>query len=69
MTACAWCEVAMEEEERKRLASDEMGMDIYKFREKLAQMGLKYFWKGAGDLARRPAFRMPDSPCCPAGFS
>jgi len=34
--------VAMEEEKRKRLASGELGMDIYKFREKLAEMGLKY---------------------------
>jgi 4-hydroxy-4-methyl-2-oxoglutarate aldolase len=32
----------MEEEKRKRLASGELGMDIYKFREKLAEMGLKY---------------------------
>ncbi len=34
--------VAMEEEKRKRLASGELGMDIYKFREKLAELGLKY---------------------------
>jgi 4-hydroxy-4-methyl-2-oxoglutarate aldolase len=34
--------VAMEEEKRLRLASGELGMDIYKFREKLAEMGLKY---------------------------
>jgi 4-hydroxy-4-methyl-2-oxoglutarate aldolase len=34
--------MAMEEEKRKRLASGELGMDIYKFREKLAEMGLKY---------------------------
>src|SRR3954469_16533585 len=34
--------VAMEEEKRKRLASGELGMDIYKFREKLAEMGLTY---------------------------
>jgi 4-hydroxy-4-methyl-2-oxoglutarate aldolase len=33
---------AMEEDKRKRLASGELGMDIYKFREKLAEMGLKY---------------------------
>ena len=32
----------MEEEKRKKLASGELGMDIYKFREKLAEMGLKY---------------------------
>ena len=34
--------VAMEEEKRLRLASGELGMDIYKFREKLAELGLKY---------------------------
>ena len=34
--------VVMEEEKRKRLASGELGMDIYKFREKLAAMGLRY---------------------------
>jgi 4-hydroxy-4-methyl-2-oxoglutarate aldolase len=32
----------MEEEKRMRLASGELGMDIYKFREKLAELGLKY---------------------------
>jgi len=32
----------MEEGKRKRLASGELGMDIYKFRETLAEMGLKY---------------------------
>ena len=31
-----------EESKRKRLASGELGMDIYKFREKLAELGLKY---------------------------
>jgi 4-hydroxy-4-methyl-2-oxoglutarate aldolase len=34
--------VDAEEGKRKRLASGELGMDIYKFREKLAEMGLKY---------------------------
>ena len=34
--------VALEEEKRKRLASGELGMDIYKFREKLAALGLEY---------------------------
>jgi 4-hydroxy-4-methyl-2-oxoglutarate aldolase len=34
--------VSMEEEKRLRLASGELGMDIYKFREKLAELGLKY---------------------------
>ncbi len=33
---------ANEEEKRKRLASGELGMDIYKFREKLAELGLEY---------------------------
>ncbi len=33
---------ANEEEKRKRLASGELGMDIYKFREKLAALGLEY---------------------------
>lgn len=34
--------VALEEEKRKRLASGELGMDIYKFREKLKELGLEY---------------------------
>ncbi|HTY50111.1 MAG TPA: 4-carboxy-4-hydroxy-2-oxoadipate aldolase/oxaloacetate decarboxylase [Steroidobacteraceae bacterium] len=34
--------VAAEEEKRKRLAAGELGMDIYKFREKLAALGLEY---------------------------
>jgi len=33
---------AMEEQKRVRLAAGELGMDIYKFREKLAELGLKY---------------------------
>jgi 4-hydroxy-4-methyl-2-oxoglutarate aldolase len=33
---------SMEEGKRQRLASGELGMDIYKFREKLAELGLKY---------------------------
>jgi 4-hydroxy-4-methyl-2-oxoglutarate aldolase len=34
--------VASEEEKRKRLAAGELGLDMYKMREKLKELGLEY---------------------------
>jgi 4-hydroxy-4-methyl-2-oxoglutarate aldolase len=42
VAAAAAQRVAGEEEKRKRLAAGELGMDMYKFREKLAALGLEY---------------------------
>jgi 4-hydroxy-4-methyl-2-oxoglutarate aldolase len=42
VAAAAAERVASEEEKRKRLASGELGLDLYKFREKLAALGLEY---------------------------
>jgi 4-hydroxy-4-methyl-2-oxoglutarate aldolase len=42
VAAAAAERVASEAEKRKRLASGELGLDLYKFREKLAALGLEY---------------------------
>jgi 4-hydroxy-4-methyl-2-oxoglutarate aldolase len=42
VAAAAAKRVANEEDKRQRLASGELGMDMYKFREPLAALGLKY---------------------------
>jgi 4-hydroxy-4-methyl-2-oxoglutarate aldolase len=41
-TAASTERVANEEDKRKRLAAGELGLDLYKFREKLAALGLEY---------------------------
>jgi len=42
VAAAATERVANEEDKRKRLAAGELGLDMYKFREKLAALGLEY---------------------------
>jgi 4-hydroxy-4-methyl-2-oxoglutarate aldolase len=42
VAAASKVRVANEEDKRKRLAAGELGLDLYKFREKLAALGLEY---------------------------